>query len=102
MGRAFGLEGFFASVAEKGHNVKQMFSMVRCAAHHFIICGFYSYFCSAAVKLQQAHQDMEAQEGPLSDEDAERVMTQGLSTIWKMGKFEVLIAHTTFVGVRGG
>ncbi len=28
MGRAFGLEGFFAGVAEKGHNVKQLVGLV--------------------------------------------------------------------------
>ena len=30
MGRMLGIEGFFASVAEKGHTAKQMFGMVQC------------------------------------------------------------------------
>jgi len=71
MGRYFGVEGFFASVEEKGHNVKQLFTLVR-----------------SAVKLQVAQDKME-QVGEENEELAAEVMSQGLSTIWKMGKMEI-------------
>jgi len=70
MGRFFGVEGFFASVEEKGHNFKQLITLVR-----------------SAVKLQVAQDRME-QVGE-DEELAAEVMSQGLSTIWKMGKMEI-------------
>jgi len=71
MGRLFGIEGFFAGIEEKGHNLKQMFTLVQ-----------------SAVKLQVAQEKMD-QVGEDNEELAQEVMSQGLSTIWKMGKMEI-------------
>jgi curved DNA-binding protein CbpA len=75
MGRFLGIEGFFAKLSEKTHMLSASVSLV-----------------SSAVKLQVQLEQMERQggfEGQASEEANARLMRLGLSTVWKLGKFEI-------------
>jgi len=75
MGRLFGVEGFMAGMEQKGHNVKQTFSVA-----------------SSVIKLAQAQAEIE-RKGEMGQEiDAEvqaQMMNHGLDAMWKLGKMEI-------------
>eukprot|EP01126_Amoeba_proteus_P003726 TRINITY_DN11245_c0_g1_i3.p1 TRINITY_DN11245_c0_g1~~TRINITY_DN11245_c0_g1_i3.p1 ORF type:complete len:216 (+),score=65.91 TRINITY_DN11245_c0_g1_i3:551-1198(+) len=72
MGRFLGVEGWFASMEETSHNIKQTFSIV-----------------SSVVKLQEAQRELEKQ-GETPDQTLTTDMVNhGLDTMWKLGKMEI-------------
>lgn len=82
MGRFLGIEGFFSRIAEKGHMFSATVSLI-----------------SDAVKLQAAIQEMERNDpGGENEALARKVMSVGLSTIFKLGKMEVR-GRSSFVAV---
>jgi len=70
LSRYFGIQSWFAGLEEKGHELKQSFSLI-----------------SSIVKLQVAHERLE-QEGE-NQQLVNDIMSQGLSTIWKIGLLEI-------------
>jgi len=72
-GRFLGLEGWVASVRQKGHQFSQIISLV-----------------NTAVKLDIAAKELEKQGGEPGEnsELEQQIMQQGLAAIWKMGKME--------------
>jgi len=70
-GRFFGVQGWFAELEEKGHALKQGFSLI-----------------SSLIKLQAAHSRYE-EAAEQSEELAKEVMNHGISMIWKMGLMEI-------------
>jgi curved DNA-binding protein CbpA len=70
LSRYFGIQSWFAGLEEKGHELKQSFSLI-----------------SSIVKLQVAHERLE-QEGE-NQQIMNDIMSQGLSTIWKIGLLEI-------------
>ena len=78
MGRFLGIEGFFSRIAEKGHVFSATVSVL-----------------SDAIKLQAALQEMEQRDpGGENEALAAKVMSVGLSTIFKLGKLEVRVLHS--------
>jgi len=66
-----GIQSWFAGLEEKGHELKQGLSLV-----------------SSIVKLQVAHERLE-QAGEQNQQLVNDIMSQGLSTIWKLGLLEI-------------
>jgi len=66
-----GIQSWFAGIEEKGHEIKQSFSLI-----------------SSIVKLQVAHEKFE-QAGAQDEQLVNDIMSQGLSTIWKIGLLEI-------------
>jgi len=71
LGRYLGIQSWFAGIEEKGHEIKQSFSLI-----------------SSIVKLQVAHERFE-QAGAQDEQLVNDIMSQGLSTIWKIGLLEI-------------
>jgi curved DNA-binding protein CbpA len=71
LGRYLGIQSWFAGLEEKGHELKQSFSLI-----------------SSIVKLQVAHERLE-QAGEQNQQLVNDIMSQGLSTIWKIGLLEI-------------
>jgi len=65
------VQGWFAELEEKGHALKQGFSLI-----------------SSLIKLQAAHSRYE-EAAEQSEELAKEVMNHGISMIWKMGLMEI-------------
>jgi len=65
-----GIQSWFAGIEEKGHEIKQSVSLI-----------------SSLVKLQVAHERL--QQGEQDQQLINDIMSQGLSTIWKIGLLEI-------------
>jgi curved DNA-binding protein CbpA len=68
-----GVSGFFTSFKEKGHQVKEIFGVVK-----------------AAADLQAVQRDAETEQDAYKKAEKERkMMEEGLTTMWKLGKLEM-------------
>mmetsp|Transcript_13264 Transcript_13264/g.18086 ORF Transcript_13264/g.18086 Transcript_13264/m.18086 type:complete len:554 (+) Transcript_13264:50-1711(+) len=78
MGRFFGVEGFFSEMREGFHMVKATFSLIKTLA---------------VLQSQAQYMEEQGQKGELSSDReakmAASIMKEGLSLIWKLGKFQI-------------